>query len=837
MLPIVQLENKGLFTYANRLSQVPPGSMTIARNVVIDRPGIVETRRGFNFFGNVLSNYAIKGFIYDTRLLWYQHDGHLTYDSTGTGVWVNYSGLLFPPASNFIESTQANGNFYFTTNNGVYKLDSLTATPRLSGVPPALDITAVVSGAGSAVINNSEVAYEVVFGYLDANNNLILGAPSQNFVLTNTSGSTQNVNITITIPTGLTTQYFVQVYRTPNTGSISVTPGNNYQLALEYQLQAGDIAALSVTLNDTIPDSLLGAALYTDDGQPVNLPNTPPPLALDITTYQGMTFYFNFSTIQTADITLISVGAPNGLQIGDTFSIKDTNSAVTKTWTGAAANNFAAQQFKIDTGGSIGTNIDNTARNLVSAINRDPTNTLFYAYYITSATTLPGQITLQARNLQQGTFTVTTSRSTAWSPAIPVAGITYISSNNILPDSFVVSKINQPEAVPLAFTTKIQSGDLNIIIYRGLALQDAVYVFTNGGVFRITGTDPSTLQVLLFDSSAILVGLQTPKILNNSIYYFSTQATCNVSSGGNQIVSRPVERDELQLSTLPNFISLAYGVSYESDRKYFLFSPFQASDLMATGSYVYNWITTAFTLWDRPATAAIVNPATERLYVTDRFGNVFQERKAFSNQDFADEQFNITIVSTVITPKHAADTITLVSSANVGINDVIQQTVGSDQFTTQVLSNNLLTNTLTVTNAIGFVAGIATDFRSIVTQIQYCPITCGFAEYLKKLLSWQFMFENPNFAKLPVQFSTDIFPTVEIVNLVPISSGGWGTFLWGTLPWGGTGGAEQLIPTWPPRNTAIGHWFIIEMTLTQAFTSLALNGLSATFDILSTHGR
>ena len=830
MLPIVQLENKGLFTYANLLSQVPPGSMTVARNVVIDRPGIVETRRGFNFYGTALSNYAVQGFIYDTRLIWYQHNGTLTYDSDGAGTWVNYAGSYFPPTNAFIESTQANGNFYFTTNNGVYKLSSLTGTPQPSGIPAGLDISAVISGTGTAVLNNSAVAYLVIFGTLDSNNNLILGAPSEYFVLINTSGSTQNVNITATLPSTLTTADFIQVYRTPNTMSATVLPGNNYQLIIEHQLTSGDIAAKFVTLNDAVPDALLGADAYTDDGQPSNLPNTVPPLALDICTYQGMTFYFNFSTTQTSDITLDSVGAPNGLQIGDTISITDNTSSVTYTYTAASTNNFAIRQFAIVTGGTIGQNIDGTARNLVAAINQDPGNTLFYAYYVSTATSLPGQIQLQARNLQQITFYINSSRATPWTPQIPAAGMSYISSNNVLPGSFVVSKVNQPEAVPLAYTIPIQTGDINTIIYRGLALQDAVYVFTNAGVFRITGTDPTTLQVLLFDSSAILVGLQTPQILNNSIYYFSTQATCNVSSGGNQIVSRPIERDELQLSVLPNFGSLAYGVSYESDRKYFLFSPTVSSDTLATQSYVYNWITQAFTLWDRPCTAAIVNPAIQKLYVTDQYGNVFQERKSFTNADFADQQYTITIVSTNPT----LETITVTSASNVEIGDVIVQTVGINQYQTQV--TNIAGNVLTVLNAIGFAAGTATDYRSIVTQIQYCPITCGFAEYLKKILSYQFMFENPNFSTIPVQMSTDLYALPETVNLVPITTGQWGTFPWGASPWGVTIPPEQLIPTWPTPNTVIGHWFIIEMTLTQAFTSLALNGLSATFDIVSTRG-
>src|SRR4029077_16802482 len=338
---------------------------------------------------------------------------------------------------------------------------------------------------------------------IDANNNLILGAPSEFLFITNTSGSTQNVTLTISVPTGLTTQYFVQIYRTANTNSLSVPPGNNFQLAIEHQLTSGEIAAHSVTITDTVPDTLLGAFIYTADGQPPPFPNSQPPLAFDIATFQGMTFYANFQTIQTADITLDSVGAPNGLQIGDTISLTDINSLTTYTYTGAAANNAAARQFKIDTSGTIAQNIDATARNLVAMVNQDPNNSLFYMQYITGENILPGAITVKARNLQQVQFYINSSRQTSWTPQIPAAGPTYISSNDARPNGFRVSKVNQPEAVPAAFEYLLQSGNTNIIIYRAIALQDAVYIFTSGGIFRVTGTDPESLQTLLFDSSAL----------------------------------------------------------------------------------------------------------------------------------------------------------------------------------------------------------------------------------------------------------------------------------------------------------------------------------------------
>jgi hypothetical protein len=832
MLPVIQLDNKGLYTFPNQLSQTPPGAMSVANNVVIDRPGRADTRRGFEFYGTTLASPAIKGYNYDDTLLWYLQSGKLTYDSDGAGTWSNYAGTFFPPSGSYVFSTQSSGNFYFTTNNGIYKLDSVTGTPRLSGVPGALDLQGSLAGMGNVILDSSQVGYQVLFGYIDANNNLILGAPSEFLFVSNSSGSTQSITLTITIPNGLSTQYFVQIYRTANTNNLNVPPGNNFQLAIEHQLTSGEISAKSLTITDTVPDSLLGAFIYTADGQPVNFPNNTPPLCLDITTFQGMTFYTNYSTIQSADITLDSVGSPNGIQSGDTISITDTGGPTTYTYTGAAANNATTRQFKVDTSGTIAQNIDATARNLVAMINQDPNNSLFYAYYITGENILPGAITLTAQNLQQGQFYINSSRQTCWTPAIPATGSTYISSNNSRPNGFLVSKVNQPEAVPLAFEYLLQAGDINIVIFRMLALQDAVYAFTSGGIFRITGTDPESLQTLLFDSSAILNGENTPQILNNSIYYFSTQGICSVSSGGNQIMSRNIERDLLEISELANFVSLVFGIAYESDRSYFLGTNNDQTTTSVVQEYRYNWITQTFTLWTRPITAGIVSRAVDHLFIADANGYIYRERKTFTNTDYTDQSYTVTINS--INP--ANSTFTLASVANVIPLDVIQQTTGGILYSTQVTDVNTVTNVVTVRNTTNFVTGTATNYRSISTAITYCPIHGGFAEYVKKWTSWQLMFSEANFDALTLTMQSDWSLANEIQTLVPVIAGGWGTLPWG-MPWGVSTIQPQLIPAWPTKNTTYCHWVILSLNLTEAFTSIGLDGISATFDITSTRGR
>ena len=387
-------------------------------------------------------------------------------------------------------------------------------------------------------------------------------------------------------------------------------------------------------------------------------------------------------------------------------------------------------------------------------INQDPNNSLYYAIYITGENILPGAIQLISQNLQNTAFSLTSSRQTCWTPEIPASGTSYISGNNARPNGMLVSKVNQPEAVPLAYELLLQAGNTNITIFRVIALQDAVYAFTSGGIFRITGSDPTTLQTLLFDSSAQIKGLATPQVLNNSIYYCSTQGVCSVSSGGNQIMSRNIERELLTIEALSQFSSVSFGCAYESDRRYLLWTPSQDNNNAAIQSYAYNWITQTWTLWTRAATAAIVNPSIDKLFVADADGNIFKERKTFTNADFADQSYNVTItnVDTV------NNILTLADSSNVIIGDVIQQTIGPTQNTTQVTGNDLLTGEVNVEDATDFVNGAAIDYRSIATQIQFVPFHGGFAEYVKKFESWQFFFSNADFAEVTVRMSSDFLP-------------------------------------------------------------------------------
>lgn len=805
--------------------------MQEAVNVVIDKPGVVETRRGMKQYGTVLTTPIYKLFNFQDKLI-ANHASKMAYDSNGLGSWTDYSGTFVSISGDKIRATEANKNFYFTTNNGIYKIDTITNNPYAAGGVPALDLTLAATGNPGFLNDTSETAYRITWIYTDSNGNLIEGNPSMSTTISNNAGHSVNVSVTFTIPSVITTSYSYRIYRTPQTGSLSISPGDTFQLVYEASPTAGEITAGIVTVTDSTPDVLMGTTLYTSPGaQGEFQTNDPPPLAHDLCQFLGMMFYANCSTIQQFYITLVAVGATTGIQVNDTVSLVGTS---THVYTGKANNDFTNREFKVDTSSTVAANIDATARNLVSAINRDTANTEFYAYYVSGFSQLPGQILIKARNLNHAVFYGLCSRTGTpgpFSPPLPTSGTTYPSSNNDLPNGIYISKLNQPEAVPVVNLVFVGSGDQDI--FRVYALRDAVIVEAEGGVFRLTGTSPSTIVVTPFDNTVIQYGSDTGVTLNNSVYSNTTQGIISVTESGSQITSRNVEGDILRLSApslYTNFPDIAFGVSYESDRKYIYALAEETDDTTSTLQYIYNWITQTWTTWDFDITCGIVNTTDNLLYLGGSDGQVLQERKSFTLTDYVDREYSVTLISYDGLEVVLDD----VTDAVVGQSLAQNVSMGSVELSSIITEIDTGTNTVTVTDELSWYTGQdATLYDPISSTITYAPFTGGYPNFIKRFEpTMQFVFSQSNFNTATVGFSTDFYPAVEEIDISPIVTGGWGTFPFGTLPFGVSSAPLQMVNTYLTKNTTQGHWLNISVSMSEAFQNISLNGISGFFDLI-----
>lgn len=238
--------------------------------------------------------------------------------------WIDYSGTYSQPDTNSkIRSVQASSNLYFTTDSGIMKLDSISSTPVMAGAPKGLDVSAVLAtGASGFMQADTQVAYRVVWGYKDSNNNLILGVPSQRAIVANNGETTKDVELNITIPSEVTTSYFFQVYRSGFSSDSLTEPNDEMSLIYEANPTSGEISAKSVSFTDRTPESLrTGATLYTSPSQQgIAQANEPPPFAIDVNAFKGSTFYANTKTKESLTLTILGVSGQFSIT-GDTTNV------------------------------------------------------------------------------------------------------------------------------------------------------------------------------------------------------------------------------------------------------------------------------------------------------------------------------------------------------------------------------------------------------------------------------------------------------------------------------------------------------------------------------------
>lgn len=410
--------------------------------------------------------------------------------------------------------------------------------------------------------------------------------------------------------------------------------------------------------------------------------------------------------VTAADVAIAVANAMNA--VTDFSAVQSTNTVtVTNTDNGscaAAVNSttpvggaFAIVLIQVGTGentaiqdvllgGSISpaVSIDETARSIVKNINANPAETV-YAFYVSGPTDLPGQILLQAKNIFDGPFSVTansTATGNEFSPALPTSGTSVSSTNLEELNAIYYSKFQQPEAVPIV--NKFLVGPKDKAIVRILPIRTGLMIFKEDGIYRLTGVNGQFI-IDPFDNSAIILAADSAAVLNNQIYMFSTQGVVTVTDTGVNVISRPIE-DSLERIITPafNYAPNTFGVAYESDRAYLMWTVTNSNDTQPTQCFRFNIFTNSWTRWPITKTCGIVKFNEQRLYVGPGDENfIEQERKSVDRTDYADREYPLQLAANaVVTPTE----ITVSSVANIQVGDVLVQT----QYLTLYQFNQLL---------------------------------------------------------------------------------------------------------------------------------------------------
>lgn len=855
--------------------QAPVGAYILADNVVINSPGIIESRRGFSCLAYELSSPGSSfpapktSFSYRGTLL-VQHDFKLAYNS-GTA-FTDFSDLFYPPDTTGsvdtyrMRSEEAGLNVYFTTNFGVYGLDTPTGgQPFAAGEPRGPTPTSIgnatdVTGAPDTgwLEVNHQTGYVATFFRTDANSTDHEGTPSNPIFVVNpaditvpagsativsitsvlidfpnhgfrpgmqvavvfNAADTQYISGTYTVanyaadPTnkfllpgaaaalglGLPTtqpttissgakdvQVYVQlpaataagqtvlVYRAKISVSAAVPPRPQYYLNKEYVVTGTDVTNKYFTYTDEAPDSLLQDPLYTntDDGEPpdgsLQNDDSQPPWCADLAEFDQRLWGANYKELQTLSMSLLGVGAPNGLQVGDTVQI---NTIAGNTFLAIAETSTpGVNQFRVYTSSDPGTNVARTAQEFTLAV-ITATNTVD-AFYTSGPDDIPGQFLLRSRTPGETSFNVLVSRPSAWSPLMSA---TVGTNSTAAPQTngLWFSKQSQPEAVPLL--NRIPIGPRNAKILRIRPLRDKLFVFTDiAGVYVVSNSYP--YQVTSLSGTATLIAPDSLVNFDDAIYCLTTQGVVKVNEAGPTILSVPIE-SELQAlfgAALSTLQINAFGIAYESYRKYMLCMPTEVGDTANTQVWVYDTITKTWTRWDKAIDSGVVIPQTNTLFVTTPGSTkVSQERKNYNRTDYADEDFAVTITAA------AGTAVTVTSTIAPVAGDLLLQSPITRSLIASVTTSAVNTYDLVMEDTVGWTLSSATCYPGIACELLNVPLALGAPEELKNFREVTYHFRTPGFSYGYGLFAGDLNPEIRSVGF---SKGGWGEVPWGGFAW------------------------------------------------------
>ena len=289
--------------------------------------------------------------------------------------------------------------------------------------------------------------------------------------------------------------------------------------------------------------------------------------------------------------------------------------------------------------------VEESVKSLVNIINRNPYE-IVTAYYISGVNDTPGKIIFKRKNYLDLPFYMTTSNALSALdiyPNIPLDSDPvnlkkYGSEDSAAVNALYISKQDQPESVPLSNVVFVGSSDYPII--RIAALRESLFIFKADGIFRLNGNDTTNFSVNLFDGTSILKVPDSVAILTNEIYYFGNQGVAKLSEVGNTVISTPIQDKFLPLiSTAPNLAVASFGVAYETDRSYLLWTLMSKNDTVAQVAYRFNVETNTWTEWRISKTCAVLNHSEDKLYFGATTANLIEvERKNFDRFDYADRE-------------------------------------------------------------------------------------------------------------------------------------------------------------------------------------------------------
>jgi hypothetical protein len=615
--------------------------------------------------------------------------------------WNDANGNISFPGDRTRHVTGDNGEAIFSGYDSVWAASALGSALIPAGGPAGTYLKlALAAGTGTAVANNKDVAYRAVWSAVRSDGTTREGAPSSRFTVSNASGSAKDITVSIGAPSNYGASGLkASLYRSAEV-AVGATPSEEMQLVQErtvtlpyvasgetvsrvtnvvtittataHGFAVGDViyasgltsapatgfftltGVTSTTMSfasvganesgtngahrlieavctDNVPEALMGATIYVAPSQGGILASKyQPPTAYHIELFRGSTFYGNVVEAAEQSLTLLSVGAPSGLQSGDTVTLGVIS------FTAGAAENYTTKTFLLTTGGTAAANVEATVASLVRVINANTTTAGVTPVAFQESDESPGRMVVRvagSKSLAQG-VQLAVSRATCW---LETPGNVYAQAR---PSRLYWSSPGEAGAVPL--TNYADVGGFGAELRRLVATRDALFVFKDDGIWRVTGTG-GVWDVQPVDPTMSCPAPESLVAFENAVFGLLDSGVAKVTESGVEIISTPIYSSLEPLiapAVKATTEAVAFGIAYHSAHKYILWLPAAAGDTVAKQAFVFDSWTNSWERWLPPTGVTgfyhgVVNPADDRLYMVDGT-NVWQERKTSSSADFTD---------------------------------------------------------------------------------------------------------------------------------------------------------------------------------------------------------
>lgn len=720
---LIKRKSAGLYSQGNPVHEAPEGALAVADNAVIDREGVIAKRRGFKRYGEQLSNPP-SGLFEFLKTLIVLDGTTLRYDSNGAGDWTAWTGSFTPPSGSRMISIEAAKNFYFTTNLGLWKNDTLSGTPIQAGLPQPLEANTIqLAGIGGSWFEpDSQVAYRFLFTRKDANDNLHQSAPSMRMVVTNPKTAVTLAfaagTVTVTHAShGYATNDIVEIIDPSDPAfeegphTITVTGGSSYTYTVAGTPPGAGTAfagkARNVTFSIGVPQDLkagdtfelyrseLSADQTTDPGDELFL------IFSKVLTSGNISSGFNFTDVYAEAFLGLrlytneleeGLGAANDrppmahyvqefkghfwyaktqqesffeVQLIDLSTVAvgtDTLTIDGLVYTFAAAEDTADREFQVFSSGTVSQNIENTAKSLRDVVNFNSSSNL-YAFYISGPDDPPGKLLFQRRTISSDVVQIVSTVGEAFLPNLDSA-LTF--TIDVIENRLYRSKFQQPEAVPYLNWEPVGSRSKGFL---GLAAtEDFLLIYKEDGLYVASGESDRKLGKLFVieqrDSTLRLTVPASLCALDNSIIGFTQQGIQKSTGQGSYIVSRQIEPDLLRTAIFDDFDTVSFSVAYESEKRLLFFTKRRRSSDVADVAWCWNYITNAWTRWKKAISCGLTHSSRNKLYLGDALSPfVLEERKGYlsNDTDFMDDDLGYFIANLGTTTDAAGNPVTTLS--------------------------------------------------------------------------------------------------------------------------------------------------------------------------------